>query len=259
MHSGEHRDSGEPNEPGQQGGLSRREVMRRGIVIAGTAAWTVPTVQTIGMRTAFAAEGTPMCQALSFDVRALFEGIVSGDAGPVREFPKDGDDCFSNLTVTAPGATNPFLTADTLCVGGSRTQQQCSAFVEHENARLDLTNVDPLLDVQLSASVLRGEAAADCDTDGASGSTTLTAGEVCVLGMCHSLDTTPPPNTTALDVSETLATGETLEVLVVLNEQSPIDDGIQVTAVHVVARLTDSGGAVVQSADVRIAHAQAAC
>lgn len=259
MHSGEHHGGGEQNGPWQQGGLNRREVMRRGIVIAGATAWTVPTVQTVGLRTAFAAEGSTLCQALSFDVRALFEGTVSGDAGPVREFPKDGDDCFPDLTVTAPGTTNPFLTAGTLCVGGSRTVDQCSAFLEHKNARLDLTNVDPLLDVQLNVGVLRGEGAADCDTDAVSGSTTLTGGEVCVLGVCQSLQTTPPPNTTVLDVSETLVTGETLEIRVVLNEQSPVDDGIQVTAVHVVARLTDSDGAVVQNADVHIAHAQAAC
>lgn len=233
--------------------MERRDFIRQGALAAGVA-WAAPMVRT---SKAFAAEGTPLCDASSYDARAEFAGVVSGDAGPTRAFPKDGNDCYANLALTAPGTTHPFLTSDTVCVGGSQTQQDCSAFCELENATLDLTNVDSLLDVQLTASLLRSEATSDCDSDAASGSTTILSAQLCVAGVCQTLQSSPPPNTT-VSVNESIDANTQVEVTVILNEQKDIPDGIAVNAVHVFASVLVLGQ-LHQEADVILCHAQAAC
>lgn len=235
--------------------MERRDFIRQGALAAGVA-WAAPMVHTSH---AFASEGTPSgaCDSSSYDVLAQFEGTVSGEVGPKREFPKDGNDCFANLAVTAPGKSDPFLTSDTFCVGGSHTEDDCSAFCRLEQAHLDLTNVDPALDVTLSADVIESEASADCDSDDASASTTLTSATLCIAGDCQTLNSSPSPNT-KISATASIDSLTDLEVTVILNEQQETADGIMVNAVHVIAR-TIVGTDVVQKADVVLCHAEASC
>ncbi|MDX1621292.1 MAG: hypothetical protein R3320_09895 [Nitriliruptorales bacterium] len=48
--------SGQAGAPPMERGISRRDVLRRGAIVGGALVWTAPTVQTLGMRAAFAAD-----------------------------------------------------------------------------------------------------------------------------------------------------------------------------------------------------------
>ncbi len=66
-----------------QNGLTRREALKRGAVIAGGLAWATPLVQAVGMRPAFAATTSPLCRVIDFEAGpnsgTLFKGNKIGN------------------------------------------------------------------------------------------------------------------------------------------------------------------------------------
>lgn len=240
----------------QHRGLSRREVMRRGVVIGGAAAWAAPTVQTIGMRTAFAATGTPRgCTGFAYDLSIVASGLVSGDAGPVRQSDKDEhhpEDCFSNVSVGLDGHPN-LVTARTFCVENEFQNSPCDTRAEWENATVDVRSLIDGAPV-LTASVLRATAEAECNREPQADShiAELTLGG-------ETVTVTGEPNQT-VSTSDLLGglLDPLVEVTLVLNEQYDVPGGIAVNAVRFEVVLLDAlGNDPVQTVQVILSHAEA--
>ena len=148
-------------------GVTRREAIKKGAIVGGTVMWVAPLVQTVGMSPASAEGVSPppgecVCTGTeSFDVQATLAGLINANVGPIQNFPEEND-CLANLSVTATGTVNAFLTADVDCVGGTTTGGTCSAFVELTNLDTDLRALNAALDVQLDASLVRAEATCTC-------------------------------------------------------------------------------------------------
>lgn len=243
-----------PDQSDEQGGLSRREVMRRGAVIGGAAMWAVPTVQTIGMRGASA--GTPKnpCTGFAYNVFLDANGLVDGEVGPLNHSPEDQDyekDCIVDLTADVDGNGNNEVVVGLACVENDFGDTCCTRSVLTETV-VDLTDLG--IDVQLNAETIKAEACASCDDpDHPTATSELANASIVVLGTRTELDASPGPNTNVANLS----VAGLLNVSLVLNEQKSIPGGIEVNAVHLYVELLDTLGEVVQSADLILGHAQA--
>lgn len=158
---------GESTTDDTRSGVTRREAIKKGAIVGGTVLWVAPLVQSVGMGSASAQTPSPgggpcVCTGTnSFDAKVTLAGLIDGTVGPIQDFPADNG-CLADLSVVATGSINAVVTADLDCVGGSTTGAPCSSFVELTNLGVDLRTINPLLDVQLDASVVRAEAACTC-------------------------------------------------------------------------------------------------
>lgn len=249
--------------PGSAGsGFSRREALKRGAIVGGAVVWATPMVQGIGltkMSAAVASHGAVhgCCAGASgYDVLATFTGPVTGDAGPVRSGSGNFSDCFSNMAVTAPSKSDPFVTAALTCV--TTTSDPCRADVDITDVAVDLLNVHELMDVQLNLSLIDAEAQCDC-------------GAGCTRGSCIATATgsaTLTYGTTTIDLKETakacpdanhtipFAVADVLVGSLVLNEQPA--GTCAVNAIHLTVE-TDPKIFPKQTVDVIVGHAEAAC
>lgn len=148
-------------------GISRRDAIKKGAVVGGAVVWATPVIQAIGVSPAGAQVASPVpgcaCTGTaSFDARATLTGLISGTIGPIQNFP-DENGCLATVELRGPGLlAQPFLTAETVCVGGTTAGGTCSATVSLENLAVDLSELDPLLDVQLDLSAVSASASCTC-------------------------------------------------------------------------------------------------
>jgi hypothetical protein len=100
-----------------QGGLTRREALKRGVVVAG-ALWAVPVVQAVGMRPAYAQAPSPQCT--TYCVRwnqGNWLGIPGANnvldcpAGAVNDLPP----CIDDFTVEGTKETGYTVTYPDSC------------------------------------------------------------------------------------------------------------------------------------------------
>lgn len=236
-------------------GITRREAIRRGALLGGTALWVAPAVQNIGIaRAAAQAASPPCCTSESYDILATFTGTISGSAGPIRSFPTNNG-CFSDLAVRTPGQPNatPFATAATACVGGTSAGGACSAFTELQDAAIDLRNINTgpgpgPFDVQVTGSVLRADASCTC---GAGGCTLSSCTGTVTLTVAGTSRTVPcAPNTTVTFGITGILTGT-----IVINEQA----GCSVNAVHLTVEALETNPMFTQTIDIVLGHASATC
>lgn len=234
-------------------GISRRTVLRRGAVVGGSLVWAAPAVQSIS-RTALAqTNGTPVngaCPCTDAAARGIYVNtagnlvnatVLVGSAPP--------DEQIANAQVfVPPGAAQPAATAELITVQADASDDICRAFAEILNANVDLRNIDPLLDVQLTASILRAESTACPDPACTSHVADV---RLRVAGTDVPVVIQTPPNTTVVDFTD--PTG-TLSVKLVLNEQEPTNGGCRVRALHLFVGLTT--GLVDQDTTVIISEAQ---
>ncbi len=243
-------------------GVTRREAIKKGAIVGGTVMWVAPLVQTVGMSPASAQTVSPQPGACvctgtnSFDVQATLGGLISGNVGPVQNFPEESD-CLANLSVKAPNdpLAAAFLTADVDCVGGTTTGGTCSAFVELTNLDVDLTAINAALDVQLDASLVRAEATCDC-AGGCQASACITQVDgqaIVTIGGTAVLVGTGAE----LCGEQTIAINlDGVSGTIVLNDTST--DPCQATVATINATVTDLLG-VTQTVDIVIARATAVC
>ncbi len=247
-------------------GVTRREAIKKGAIVGGTVMWVAPLVQTVGISPASAEGVSPppgecVCTGTnSFDVAAAFTGVVSGNAGPVQDFPAETG-CLANLAVTAPGTAAPFLTSATDCVGGTTSGGTCSSFVELENLHTDLTPINPLLNVQLDASVVRAEATCTCG-GGCTARACITQVDGQAIVRIGGVAVGPLGTGVALcdrqEIAINLSTSTgTVTGTIVLNDTST--DPCQATVATIDAQVTDLLGNVTQSVHVVIGQATARC
>lgn len=236
-------------------GFSRREALKRGAIIGGAVVWATPIVQGVGltkMSAAVASHGGthPCCLGASgYDVLATFTGPVSGTVGPVRGGAAPYSDCFANLSLTAPGQADPFVTAAQSCVTAS--SDPCRAEVDLTDVAVDLTKVHSVLNVQLSLSVIDAHAecacGGGCNRDSCIGTATLTvAGTPTTLAVC------PDDNQ-----SITIHIPDVLTGTLTLNEKP--DGSCEVNAIHLVVQTIDTQIVPSQTVDLVIGHAEADC
>jgi hypothetical protein len=181
-HDGQNRDTMR-NETSDPARVSRRDVLRGGAVLGGTLVWAAPTVQSIGMRAAFAQEnGSPevadFCAGETGRITRLIcrytaKGCdhLSPSTAAGRQLPCDGD--TGSLPVTAyvvvdvgncggGGGSETFAgwaTAfDTLIdTGIPRSPQACTRFrVYTDDGRTDLRATE-VLHTSCSAELNIGE------------------------------------------------------------------------------------------------------
>lgn len=237
-------------------GITRREAIRKGAVLGGTALWVAPVVQNIGIARAFGqAPSPPCCTSESFDVLATFTGTISGSAGPIRAFPTNNG-CFSDLAVRTPGqpGATPFATAETACVGGTSAGGACSAFTELVNAAIDLRNINTSpttpgpFDVQVTGSVLRADASCTCGGGGCTLSSCTGEVTLTVAGVSQTVPCAP-------DTERTFGIPGVLTGTIVINEQS----GCSVNAVHLTVTALETNPMFTQIIDIILGHASATC
>ena len=248
-------------------GVTRREAIKKGAIVGGTVMWVAPLVQTVGMSPASAQTASPrpgecVCTGTnSFDVTAAFTGVVSGNVGPVQDFPAETG-CLANLSVTAPNAplASAFLTSDTDCVGGTTSGGTCSSFVELENLQTDLTAINSALDVQLDASVVRAEATCTC-AGGCTASSCITQVDgqaIVTIGGNAVLVGTGAELCERQEIAINIPTAVgTVTGTIVLNDTST--DPCQATVATINAQVRDLAGLVTQTVNIVIARATAVC
>lgn len=189
MDTSDGRGEGRHDASDQQGTLSRREVMRRGAVIGGAAAWAVPTVQTIGLRAAGAATGTPQpacCHSSAFGLRVQIPALgideTFGVGGCLADTGQIGDPATASVRATAVcGNTD---NSD----GGPCEGTASIATLEVIVGEEPLTGVSTL---EVAAETLTSQASAPCapgcgTTGGATiQSLTVNGDGVTVTGTCN--------------------------------------------------------------------------
>lgn len=252
--------AGESSADETPSGVTRREAIKKGAIVGGTVMWATPLVQTVTMGSASAQVPSPpggecVCTGTnSFDVTATLSGLINTTVGPVQDFPED-DDCLANLSVTATGTVNAFLTSDTDCVGGTTAGGTCSSFVQLEGLHTDLSAINAALDVQLDASVVRAEATCDCAGGcQASSCITQTQGDAIVT-----IGGTAVLVGTGVELCERQEIAIDLDGVsgtIVLNDTST--DPCQATVATINATVTDLLG-VTQTVNIVIAQATAVC
>jgi hypothetical protein len=98
-------------EPGR-GGLTRREIIKRGAIVGGTVMWVTPAVQVIGMRPAQAQEVSPRADCTVI--------LTVGEDTFCFTVSEEACDCFS---ACVDGGDDPF-TCLARC-GGAITPVPC--------------------------------------------------------------------------------------------------------------------------------------
>lgn len=163
------RDRPEGGSGHERAGLSRRDVMRRGAVLGGAAVWAAPTVQSLGMRAAFASSGTPCCHGKAF---GLFVEIPG--AGIKETFGEDT--CVFESEMEQVGDP-PEVSVKVEAVCGHNNSEDPPCEPDAHIAVLDVDIVlDALTTLTVDAEVLTSTAQApcrDCDTRGDADVTTL--------------------------------------------------------------------------------------
>lgn len=250
-------------------GLTRREAIKKGAIVGGTALWAAPLVQSVGMSSAGAQTPSPgggACTCVgsnSFDVRVTTTGVVNVTVGPLQSFPEENG-CLANAKVgaTTTGAvdTDALLTAALDCVGGTGNGATCSSFVELTNLHTDLTAVFPELDVQLDASVVRAEAECTCG-GGCTASSCITQADGAAIVTIGGVVALAGTGTVQLcerrEIAINLVVGTTTVTgTIVLNDTST--NPCQATVARVNATLTNVLGAT-QAVEVVIGRATAVC
>lgn len=242
---------GDGQDDDQRTGPSRREVMRRGAIIGGAAMWAVPTVQTIGMPGASA--GTPLdCTGFAYNVKLEGTGLVAGTVGPLNKSPKDqhfDEQCVAELDADLDGTDPPEVLVGVACVENDFGDTCCTRSTLTRTA-VDLNDLG--IDVLLNAETIFAEACASCEKE-PEATVSLVDARIVVLGTTTNLESSPGPNTSVADLS----VAGSLNVSLVLNEQGPITDGIEVNAIHLRVELLDLDGNVVQTVDLILGHAEA--
>lgn len=234
-------------------GISRRTVLRRGAVVGGSLVWAAPAVQSI-TRTALADHnGTPhpQCPCDAAAARGVFVNAAGNlvDATVLVGSAPPNEQIGNAQVFVPPGATNPAVKAELITVTADGTDGVCEAFAEILNADVDLRNINALLDVQLTASILQARSVA-CPE---SVCTSHVADVVLtVAGLNVPVTIAPPPNTTVVDFTD--PTG-TLSVQLVLNEQQAVNGGCRVRALRLEVQLTTA--LVNQHVTVIISEAEA--
>lgn len=224
------RETGKPELIDTNLGISRRAVLRRGAVVGGSLVWAAPAVQSIS-RTALADHnGTPHpepCPCAFARARGIYVNttgdlanaeVLLGSAPP--------DEQIANANVL-----NGTVTAESVTVTADSRDDVCRAFAEILNANVDLRNIDPLLDVQLSASILRATSVACPNPECTSHVADV---QLTVAGTNVPVTVATPPNTTVVDFTD--PTG-TLTVQLVLNEQEAVNGGCRVRALRLTVGL----------------------
>lgn len=73
------------NQPDSQRGMTRREAIKKGVMIGGALAWAVPVVQTVGMSRALAEDFSPGCRPQWADSVYAFSQGPNMNGGPITD------------------------------------------------------------------------------------------------------------------------------------------------------------------------------
>lgn len=207
------------------------------------------------------------CTGHAFDVRLDLTGVASGFFGPLVETDPDvfpDQDTASELAITVPGDTDPVVTAVTLQAENSGTPMDtCVTRMTYEDLGVDLNNLGPApgLPVTLTVKAVESIATAQGLPVTTTSDVTIVDGVLTIMGNAIPIPVKPPPNSTLVDETVASPLG-TLSVKVVLHETTDIEVGgekvgVAVNAVRVQVEVIDLAGTVTQTADLRVAHAEA--
>jgi hypothetical protein len=90
-------------------GLTRRDLLRRGVVLGGAVIWTTPVVQTLGMGRAFAQTASPIEGGKDISYLVLAWSCDSGETWSHTKFNENGTpeagqipDCGDKVTADPP-------------------------------------------------------------------------------------------------------------------------------------------------------------
>lgn len=213
--------------------------------------------------------GEAHCTGHAFDVRLDLTGIVSGFVGPAIKTDPDvfpDRETLSELALTVPlaGATMPVITARTLDAENSGSPAEgCTTRITYEDLVVDLNNLSSAggLPVVLTAKAVETITTATLNADG----TTSTDSHVTILGGTLSVNGGPPqglafepdPNTTVIDQDFGNPALGSLRVKLVLHETVPIEGGVSANAIRLIVDLKTALPGTNQSADLKVAHAEA--
>lgn len=194
------------------GGLNRRDLIRRGAVIGGAAAWTLPTVQTIGMRAAFA--GTPQpdcCTADAYGLRVAIHPLGFDETFPA------GQPCLADTGTL--GAAGTATVEATIVCAGTTVEPNGPCVGKASIATLDVVVGPTLLPtLTVSARTLTSETTADCAACHTTGTSTIQS--LTVNGI--NVDVTAACNLDALGLGT-----------VFVNRQECDGDTLNVDALHI--------------------------
>lgn len=225
------------------------------------------SLEWVGLAASFPPAVVAHCTGHAFDIRLDVTGVAEGFFGPLVETEPDrfpDQDTASELRFTVPGDTEPVATATTLDAENSGNPHDgCLTRITYEDLEVDLNNLGaaPGLPVTLSLTAVETTASAQGLPLVTDTSVTIVGGTLTINGNPFPFDGSPPPNSTIVDESFSTPLGD-LAVRAVLHERADlvVDGtvvGVEANAIRVVVELSDILGIVTQTADLKVAHAEA--